>query len=228
VSFSTSHLVLNGGTAIFSFAGLVALAVAAVLAAAFWITFVYNLGGAVVATVIVAFAVAFGGSDSENFAGPAEAVIALVALPFAVSGSVGLVSRWTAATSREGVFLSLFFPFLTMTALACPWLTSRSALWGGLGILLLIFGLLTLVNVPFDWFAIGLTRALLRRGLAPGGTGPFFYAIVDAIVAPPVIALLAFVTVFAVQTFDDIAALRAGPSARILPLVPGIARARDR
>ncbi len=36
--------------------------------------------------------------------------------------------------------------------------------------------------------------------------------------AAPVIALLAFVTVFAVQTFDDIAVLRAGPQARILPL----------
>jgi hypothetical protein len=71
---------------------------------------------------------------------------------------------------------------------------------------------------PFDCFAIGLTRALLRRGLAPGGMGPFFYAAVDAIVAPPVILLLAFVTAFAAQSFDDIAALRAGESARILPL----------
>ena len=80
--------------------------------------------------------------------------------------------------------------------------------------------MLTLVNAPFDWFAIGLTRALLRRGLAPGGRGPFFYAIVDAIVAPPVITLLAFVAVFAVQTFDDIAVLRAGAQARTLPLGP--------
>jgi hypothetical protein len=85
---------------------------------------------------------------------------------------------------------------------------------------LLFFCLLTLVNTPFIWFAVGLTRALLRRGLAPGGRGPFFYAIVDVIVAVPVIALLAFVTVFAVQTFDDIAVLRAGAQARTLPLGP--------
>ena len=78
--------------------------------------------------------------------------------------------------------------------------------------------MLTLVNAPFDWFAIGLTRALLRRGLAPGGQGPYFYAAIDAIIAIPLIALLAFVTVFAIQTFDDIAVLRAGAEARILPL----------
>lgn len=79
---------------------------------------------------------------------------------------------------------------------------------------------MTLVNTPFDWFAIGLTGGLLRRGLAPGGRGPFFYAIVDAVVAVPVIALLAFFAVFAVQTFDDIAVLRGGFSAETLPLKP--------
>lgn len=92
--------------------------------------------------------------------------------------------------------------------------------WERTGVLLVVFGVLTLVNAPFDWVAIGLTRALLRRGLAPGGRGPYFYALIDAIVAMPLIMLLAFVTIVAVQTFDDIAVLRAGPQARILPLGP--------
>jgi hypothetical protein len=90
--------------------------------------------------------------------------------------------------------------------------------WERTGVLLVVFGVLTLVNAPFDWVAIGLTRALLRRGLAPGGRGPYFYALIDAIVAMPLIMLLAFVTIVAVQTFDDIAVLRAGPQARILML----------
>jgi hypothetical protein len=92
--------------------------------------------------------------------------------------------------------------------------------WEGNGVFLLVYGVLTLVNAPFDWVAIGLTRALLRRGLAPGGRGPYFYALIDAIVAVPLIMLLAFVTIVTVQTFDDIAVLRAGQQARIMPLGP--------
>ena len=46
--------------------------------------------------------------------------------------------------------------------------------------------------------------------------GPLFFAAIDAIVAIPCIALLAFVSVLAVQTFEDIAALRGGQ--RIMPL----------
>jgi len=79
--------------------------------------------------------------------------------------------------------------------------------------------LLPLVNAPFDWFALGLTRALLRRGLAPGGIGPFFYALVDAVISPFLILVLALVCVVLVQAFDDLAAFRAGSdAARIFPL----------
>jgi hypothetical protein len=140
-----------------------------------------------------------------------------LALPLSVSPS----HRFPPGASKPAArapFSRCSFLAATLAAFAGVWLLSRSDYWGFVGALLLLFGVLTLVNAPFDWFAIGLTRALLRRGLAPGGRGPFFYAAVDAIIAPPVIALLAFVTVFAVQTFDDIAVLRAGPSARILPL----------
>jgi len=105
-------------------------------------------------------------------------------------------------------------------AFAGVWLFSPYPTWPFAGAILLVFCVLTLVNAPFDWFAIGLTRALLRRGLAPGGRGPFFYALVDAILAPPIITLLAFVTILAVQFFDDIAILHAGSNARILPLGP--------
>ncbi len=131
-----------------------------------------------------------------------------------------MISARSFEIGRQGAFLSLFYPAATLAAFAGGCFFSSWDTWPTLGALLLIFGVLTLVNAPFDWFAIGMTRALLRRGLAPGGRGPFFYAAVDAIAAPPVIALLAFVTVFAVQTFDDIAVLRAGPTARIMPLGP--------
>ena len=92
----------------------------------------------------------------------------------------------------------------------------------------MFFGLMTLVNAPFDWLALGLTRALLRRGLASGGPGPYVFAFIDALVGIVLVALLAFAAVLAVQTFDDIAAHRAGLGARILPLVPIFDGLRDR
>jgi hypothetical protein len=40
--------------------------------------------------------------------------------------------------------------------------------WDSAGPFLLFLGLLTLLNAPFDWASLGLTRALLRRGLELG------------------------------------------------------------
>ena len=100
--------------------------------------------------------------------------------------------------------------------------------WRSNGMLSMVFGLLTLVNAPFDWAAIGLTRALLRRGLAPGGRGPYFYALIDAFAATISIIVLAFAIIIAAQTFDDIAVLRAGPEARIMPLGPLFEGLRER
>jgi hypothetical protein len=120
----------------------------------------------------------------------------------------------------QAIFLLLFVPTLLLAAFAGAYFLSVLENWKDAGVFLLVLGVLTLVNAPFDWVAIGFTRALLRLGLAPGGRGPYFYALLDAIVAVPLIMLLAFVTIVAVQTFDDIAVLRAGPQARILPLGP--------
>jgi hypothetical protein len=143
-----------------------------------------------------------------------------LALLTAATGAlvVAGISFVSVETERQGSFFSLFFLTLTFVAIASVWLFSPWDDWWTQGAILLIFGVLTLVNAPFDWFAIGLTRALLRRGLAPGGRSPFFYAALDVIAAPFIIAILAFVIVWAVQTFDDIAVLRAGPNARVLPL----------
>jgi hypothetical protein len=115
----------------------------------------------------------------------------------------------------------MFFCLMVVIVLGAPHFISTVKGWSDLsGPLLLVFGLLTLVNAPFDWFAIGLTRALLRRGLAPSGPGPYVFALIDFLVAVVTITILACVTVVAVQSFDDIAVLRGGPAARILPLGP--------
>jgi hypothetical protein len=91
-------------------------------------------------------------------------------------------------------------------------------MWSYIGPLFLFLVLLTLLNGPFDWVSLGLTRALLRRGLELGGWSPFILAIVDALLAAAVIALLALTMVIGVQAFDDLAAHAGGE--RILPLGP--------
>jgi len=62
--------------------------------------------------------------------------------------------------------------------------------WEVVGPFLLFLLLLTLLNAPFDWASLGLTRALLRRGLELGGWWPYVLALVDAALAGIIIAAL--------------------------------------
>jgi len=78
--------------------------------------------------------------------------------------------------------------------------------------------LLTIINAPFDWLSIGITRGLLWRGLELRGPWPAALALLDAALATALIALLCASMVVAVQTFD-LAALRGGGQA-LLPLTP--------
>jgi hypothetical protein len=77
--------------------------------------------------------------------------------------------------------------------------------WEMVGPLLLFLGLLTLLTAPFCWTSLGLTRALLRRGLELGGWWPYALALVDAGLAAVVIAALALTMVVGVQAFEELA-----------------------
>ncbi len=85
------------------------------------------------------------------------------------------------------------------------------------GPLLLFLGLLTLVNAPFDWFSLGLTRLLLRFGIEWGGPWPWVLALIDALAASLLIILLAVGMVVATDLFNHLAELGGGENARILP-----------
>ncbi len=93
-----------------------------------------------------------------------------------------------------------------------------SEIWPKSGALILFLVLLTVLNAPFDWAALGLTRALLRRGLEREGWWPYVYALLDAFAAAAVIALLTVVCVVGVQAFGDLAARAGGENARIVSL----------
>jgi hypothetical protein len=85
------------------------------------------------------------------------------------------------------------------------------------GPLVLFLPLLTLLNAPFDWFSLGLTRMLLRLGLEKQGWRPYGFALLDALIAVPVVLLLSCVVAVGIQSFDFIA-LHHGAKAAILPL----------
>jgi hypothetical protein len=88
----------------------------------------------------------------------------------------------------------------------------------------LFLGLLTLVNAPFNWLSVGLTRALLRRGVEVGGWGPYLLGFIDLIVAAALVVLLVAAMVIGVQAFDLAAVLGGGPpTLPLAPLFAGIA-----
>lgn len=71
-------------------------------------------------------------------------------------------------------------PVMTLLCLAASPMMASMTTWNVAGPLLLFVGLLTLLNAPFDWASLGLTRALLRLGLERGGWWPLVYGLVDA------------------------------------------------
>ena len=83
----------------------------------------------------------------------------------------------------HGVFLSLFLPVMISGCLGLAVELSSLKSWEVIGPFLLFLGLLTLLNAPFDWASLGLTRALRRRGLELGGWWPYLLALVDAALA---------------------------------------------
>jgi hypothetical protein len=88
----------------------------------------------------------------------------------------------------------------------------------------LFFILFSLLNAPFDWASLGLTRALLRRGLELGGWWPYLLALVDAALAAVIIAALALTMLIGVQAFDALAVHGGGtPILPLEPLFEGIA-----
>jgi hypothetical protein len=109
----------------------------------------------------------------------------------AVAGAVAELSDRAIAQRWHGFFLSLFLPAMIIACLVAASLSSSLETWEATGPLLLFLGLLTLLNAPFDWASLGLTRALLRRGLELAGWWPYLLAIVDAALAALIVAALA-------------------------------------
>ena len=115
----------------------------------------------------VAVAVAMAAAGASAVAGPG-AIAAAGAGAVTGAFAVGYIDRCAIHGEWRGWFQLLLIILLIMI---CFWAANAAATfdaWLGLGAMLLFLGLLTLINAPFDWAALGLTRALLRRGLRAG------------------------------------------------------------
>ena len=117
---------------------------------------------------------------------------------------------------RQRNILILFLILAISACLGLSRLLADTSAWDWSGPLLLFVCLLTLLNAPFAWLSLGLTRALLRRGLELKGWWPYILALVDALAAGVIVALLTITIVIGVQAFDDLA-IRGG-AAPVLPL----------
>ena len=144
-------------------------------------------------------------------------VVGAVAIAGVVLDVIDRLSQ-TAGHRGHGALLSLWLLVMISTCLIAAYFLSALDSWQIAGPLLLFLGLLTLLNAPFDWISLGVTRALLRRGIEKAGWWPYFYALVDALLATVVIAALALTMVIGVQAFDN-AAVSGGGTA-VLPLQP--------
>jgi hypothetical protein len=171
-----------------------------------WRRWVWLLsGGAVAGDVTVAGA-----------AGVAGAVTVGVASGGALA--VAAAAQVSIKRGQQGGFLAFFLPAMISVCFVAAFYLPYLAEWETTGPSLLSLGLLTLLNAPFDWASLGLTRALLRRGLELGGWWPYLLALVDACLAGVMIALLALTMVIGVQTFDELAIHGGGEKAAVLPL----------
>ena len=195
----------------FAFAFAVAVAVPVAVPVAVAVAFAGAVTGAGAVAVAVTFAVAVAVAGAVAFAGAAGVAVAFVVVV------VGLLNVIAVRHQRRGVFLGAFLLTMLLACLVAPYWLSSLKTWDVSGPLLLYLGLLTLVNAPFDWASLGLTRALLRRGIELGRWWPYALALIDAVLAAGIVALLAIATVVAVQAFDDVAVRGAGP--QVLPLI---------
>jgi hypothetical protein len=139
------------------------------------------------------------------------------ALAAIVSGILFFSHKAAVKSGFESIFYWILFHITISAFLLAAKLTSALATSEYTGPALLFLGLLTLLIAPFDWASLGLTRALLRRGLELGGWWPYALALVDATVAAVIIAALGFALLIGVQSFD-VLTLQGGGNKPVLGL----------
>jgi hypothetical protein len=87
-----------------------------------------------------------------------------------------------------------------------------------------LFALVPIVNVPFDWASVGLTRALLRRGCEPDAPSPLWLGVLDFVFGLILLFFLAIALIAALQAADAVIIHFGGkPVANVVALLDTIA-----
>jgi hypothetical protein len=205
------------------FAGAVLFGIAGNFAGAVAVATVVACAGGFVVTLAITQAVIFTVSFAAHYYSPTLWLVTFFAVPLMIAIAVALfvayMHKRAIRRGWQGAFQVLLLLALALVCGAAAFTGSDQLVWKLIsGPWLLFLGLLTLINAPFDWASLGLTRALLRRGLELGGWWPYVLALVDAACAAGIITILSIVFVLSIQLFDGLAAHSAGEGARILPL----------
>lgn len=171
--------------------------------------------GAVAGAFAVAFAVAVAGfgpfadADAVGVAvARAVAGTVFVAIIVAVAATIAGVMRLAddaKTANRMGRFWTWFGPLALLAASAGLTASVAADAPPTLWTLIFILSVLPLVNLPFDFASLGLTRALLRRGCEADAPSPFLLGVIDVLLAAILLLLLAAALVVAVQAADAIA-----------------------
>jgi hypothetical protein len=176
-SFASAYAALFAGASI-----------AAIVATGVGYTAVRFSGGYVVAYAVAsAFASAFALAVFPGAGTGTGFIVGIGAVGVAYAAATAVEQLSIAAIKRgwQGRFLALFLAAMVSICLSGAYMLLPLEPLEGWnrysGPLLLFLGLLTLLNAPFDWASLGLTRALLRFGIEQGGPWPFFYALIDAL-----------------------------------------------
>lgn len=150
--------------------------------------------------------------------GQAVGILAVASVLIGVSAGLPWLATWAARAIGSARFAAAAWAVLLVIATGAALFSTGSQLWTGWAPALLFLGVLTLVNAPFDWLSLGVTRALLRLGLEQGGPWPLLLAAADAVLAVLIVVALGAAMVVAVQAFD-LVAICAGHQP-LLPMTP--------
>lgn len=169
-----------------------------------------------VVVVALSGAVVVAGAASSGFVSTGAPGLALA---FVLASTVSWLAACARSWDRLGLFWAAFGPLALL--LAYGGLAATAAENGPYVLLILIvtFAILPLVNLPFDFASLGLTRALLRRGCEPDAPSPFLLGLLDLALALLLLTGLAFAMVLAAQAADAIAWRLSGATFLNLPYV---------
>ena len=207
IAIAIAIAVAGAGAGAFAFAVAVVVVVVVVVAGAF-----AGAGAgafAVSATLTLTFTFAFTFTFTFTDASAVASAVASV-VAGAVAGAVASFVYWVMLKTRrngQNVAYGIYTLLIIMGLAISPAIISRSEVWEVTGPLLLFFGVLVFVNAPLDWLTLGVTRALLWRGVDRRGLSPFVLSLVDIGVALFLLAILSVLMILAIQLFNAAAVL---------------------